>query len=153
MTSITNAVRTLLCALAAVALAAPAPPPLEIPNASPDELRERASDVVTGELLAVYERKLDDGAWQVTVQVAEVRIDEVEKGELTAGDLVYARFWQRRWDSWFTPMPADTNGHRGVPAPGANVRLHLIKRETNFNDKYFKPGGFNVVAPNGIESL
>jgi len=115
-------------------------------------LKETATHVVIGTVTAVYESKVDDKEWSTTHCVAEVRIKTVEKGEgLKTGDLVYVRYWHRRWISASPPRP-DTNGHRGLPSSGQTLRIYLARDAYNgagtTND-----GGFDVVFANGFEKL
>ena len=118
----------------------------------PAWLKETATHVIIGTVTAVYESKVDDKEWSTTRCVAEVRIKTTEKGEgLKTGDLVYVRYWHRRWISASPPRP-DTNGHRGLPSSGQTLRIYLARNAYNgagtSND-----GGFDVVFANGFEKL
>src|SRR6186713_3195955 len=118
----------------------------------PAWLKETATHVIIGTVTAVYESKVEDKEWSTTRCVAEVRIKTAEKGEgLKTGDLVYVRYWHRRWISASPPRP-DTNGHRGLPNSGQTLRIYLARNAYNGagtrND-----GGFDVVFANGFEKL
>lgn len=115
-------------------------------------LKNTATHVIIGTVTAVYESKVDDKEWATTRCVAEVRIKTAEKGAgLNTDDLVYVRYWHRRWISTSPPRP-DTNGHRGLPSPGQTLRIYLARNAYNgagtSND-----GGFDVVFANGFEKL
>jgi len=144
-----------LTALAAFAASAPAP---EKANLSPEALREVATHVVVGEVLAIYTRTVRDGSWEVTHHLAEVAPSSVEKGKIAPPDgdddtgLVYVRYWTRSWTGFFSAPPS-TNGHRGVPAVGESLRIYLAR---NAYDGFYTDnddGGFNVIGANGFERL
>jgi len=62
----------------------------------PAWLKETATNVIVGTVMAVYESKADDKEWSTTRYVAEVKIKTTEKGDgLKTGDLVYVRYWHR----------------------------------------------------------
>lgn len=119
----------------------------------PEGLRKRATHVVVGEVNAVYTREYRDGKWRYTRYVAEVSVDEVEKGEgLAEGALVYARYWRRRWLARSTP-PMTTAGHRGLPKEGETLRIYLARNAYDGFTKDNNDGGFNVIGANGFERL
>jgi hypothetical protein len=122
-------------------------------NMSPEELRKTATHVVTGPVLAIYERTRTEGDFRVTRYVAEVRVDACEKGDaIKKGDLVYVRYWRRSWVGR-GQMPPDTLGHRGLPGEGDTVRVYLARNAYDGFDPNNKDGGFNVIGANGFESL
>ena len=127
----------------------PGSPPPEKPDLSPEQLRETATHVVLGEVQQIWTREESSANWDVTHSVAEIAVETVEKGDgLQPGELVYARYWQKRWDGWGTP-PADTSGHRGLPEQGERVRVYLAR---DAHDGFGKTSdhGFNVIGPNGF---
>jgi hypothetical protein len=125
----------------------------EKPNMTPEELRETATNVVVGKVLAVYERPESAGNWKYTRYVAEVRVEKVEKGDgLKPGELVYARYWRKAWQGKGNPPP-DTAGHRGLPAAGDTTRIYLAKNAYDGFTFENKDGGFNVIGANGFETL
>ena len=139
-------------ALAAGLLVPSEPARAEKVDMSPEQLKKTATHVVTGEVVAIYERTAREGRYIVTRRVAEVRIDAVEKGEgLAKGGLVYVRYWTRKW-AGRGHMPPGTTGHRGLPAEKARIRVYLAK---NAYDGFgtTKDGGFNVIGANGFEAL
>ena len=139
----------LLLALLASLGSSPAAAP-EKPDLSPERLLAAATHVVVGKVEQAWTRKESRGSWDVTHFVAEIRVESVEKGEgLAAGGLVYARYWTKRWDAFFTPQPPDTNGHRGLPEVGDRVRVYLAR---NASDGFGTTGdgGYNVIGPNGF---
>lgn len=118
----------------------------------PAWLKKTATHVLIGTVTAVYESNVSDAEWSTTRYVAEVRIKTVEKGEgLKADELVYVRYWHRRWISASPPRPT-TNGHRGLPSAGETLRIYLARNAYNgagtTND-----GGFDVVFANGFEKV
>ncbi|KAF0244489.1 MAG: hypothetical protein FD180_2450 [Planctomycetota bacterium] len=122
-------------------------------NMSPEKLRETATHVVVGKVVAVYARKVEDAKWRTTHYVAEVAVADVEKGEgLAKGGLVYARYWTREWIGG-GDMPPGTNGHRDCPAEGKTLRIYLARNAYDgFSDEN-KDGGFNVIGANGFEAI
>ena len=133
--------------LAAIVLA-------EVPNRSPEWLRERATHVVTGEIAAIYERKSTEGNFKVRRCIAEVRLKSVEKGEaLAPGDVIYVRYFHRSQRAFV--RIADTNGHRGLAKEGESLRIYLARNAGDgFNSaEENADGGYNVVFPNGFERL
>jgi hypothetical protein len=145
---------TLLLAgcLAALALALPPAAP-EKPDLDPAALRELATHVATGEVRAIYTRTRREGSWEVTRHAAELAITATEKGEgLASGELVYVRYWTRRWRGWGSPPPS-TNGHRGIPAEGDLVRVYLARKAYDGFTEDNQDGGYNVIGANGFERL
>jgi hypothetical protein len=143
--------RFLLLALAA-ALAAAGAARAEKEPLSPEEFRKTATHVVVGQVTAVYTRTETSGDWKYTRFIAEVRVIESEKGDgLKKGDLVYARYWQRRWVGR-DKQPPSTIGHRGLPANGETLRIYLARNAYDgFGET--KDGGFNVIGANGFEPI
>ena len=120
---------------------------------SPEELRKTATHIVAGRVTAVYERPETAGDWQYTHYVAEVRVDECEKGDgVKKGDLVYVRYWRRGWVGK-GKVPPSTAGHSGLPAGGDAVRVYLAKNAYDGFTFDNKDGGFNVIGGNGFEKL
>src|SRR5713226_1999437 len=65
---------------------------------SAEDLKKTATHIVTGQVVAIYERTESNGDWKYTRFVAEVRVTECEKGDgVKKGDLVYIRYWRRGW--------------------------------------------------------
>jgi hypothetical protein len=139
---------------AAVVAAAPlAKARAEKVNMSPEQLLKTATHVVTGPVLAIYERTRDEGDFRVTRYVAEVRVETCEKGDgPKKGDLVYVRYWRRRWIAR-RPMPPDTLGHRGLPAEGDTIRVYLARNAYDGFNPNNNDGGFNAIGANGFETL
>ena len=119
---------------------------------SAEDLRKTATHIVTGQVVAIYERTESDGDWKYTRYVAEVRVTECEKGDgVKKGDLVYIRYWRRGWQGKPNPPP-DTAGHRDLPGDGATIRAYLARNAYDgFGET--KDGGFNVIGANGFEKL
>ncbi|MBX7106019.1 MAG: hypothetical protein K1X57_18195 [Gemmataceae bacterium] len=120
---------------------------------SPEELRKTATHVVTGQVVAVYERTESVGDWKYTKYVAEVRVDTCEKGDgIKKDDLVYARYWRRAWIGQ-GEVPPSTAGHRGLPTAGATIRVYLARNAYDGFTRDNHDGGFNVIGANGFEAM
>jgi hypothetical protein len=138
----------LFTVLAAGALGAALLAP-EKPDLPPETLARMATHVVVGEVRQIWSRKERSGGWDTERLVAEIAVESVEKGDdLEPGELVYARYWHRRW-AFFGQGPTDTSGHRGLPEPEERVRVYLAR------DAYDGFGrtddhGFNVIGANGF---
>lgn len=125
----------------------------EKPNLPAASLAKTATDIVTGEVLAIYTRSEDEGNWEYTHYVAEVKVDGVEKGDgLKSGQLAYVRYWTRSWDGWGMAPPS-TNGHRGLPSKGQRRRIYLAKNAYDGFQTDNDDGGFNVIGANGFEIM
>ena len=128
----------------------------EKPNLDAGSLHKLSTHVVTGEVVTIYQRPERSGGWSWSKYLAEVRVATCEKGEgLSGGDLVYVRYWQRH--KWIGPgpMPAGTNGHRGLPAEGETLRIYLARNAYDgfHTAEQNHDGGFNVIGANGFERL
>jgi hypothetical protein len=120
---------------------------------SPEQLRKTATHVVKGKVQAIYSRVETDANWKTTRWLAEVAIEEAEKGEgLAKGGLVYARYWTREWVGR-GDMPSGTNGHRGLPKEGQSLRIYLAKDAYDGFGDGGKDGGYNVIGANGFEAI
>jgi hypothetical protein len=120
---------------------------------SPEELRKTATHIVVGKVTAIYTRAETNGPWQYTHYVAEIRVGETEKGDgLKKGDMVYARYWHRRWVGK-DRQPPSTAGHYGVPTQGDTIRVYLARNAYDGFTFDNKDGGFNVIGANGFEPL
>lgn len=126
----------------------------EVPNRSPEWLREHATHVIIGEVTAIYERQSTEGNFKVTRYVAEVRVKSSEKGQgIAPDDVVYVRYFHRTQRGLV--RLADTNGHRDLAKEGEVLRLYLAR---NAGDGFNRAeenndGGSNVMFPNGFERL
>jgi hypothetical protein len=139
----------LVVVLLAVAISIPLA--AEKVNMTPQELRQTATHVVVGKVVAVYTRVETIGDWEYTRCLAEVRVDAGEKGDgLEPGALVYVRYWHRRFLG--RKPPASTAGHRGRPAEGETLRIYLARNAYDGFGKT-KDGGFNVIGANGFEKI
>lgn len=119
-------------------------------NLTPEQLRQTATHVVTGKVSASYQRIEKAGDWNYTKYVAEVRVDQCEKGDgIDKNELLYVRYWTKAWVGR-GPPPPDTSGHRGLPRDGQTIRVYLARNAYDgFGDT--KDGGFNVIGANGFE--
>jgi hypothetical protein len=125
----------------------------EAPNMSPEHLRETATHVITGNVIAVYQQQKATPYWKYTRYVAEVRVAECEKGDaIKKGDLVYVRYWRRSWVGWGR-VPLSTAGHRGLPSEGEFSRIYLARNAYDGFDPDNNDGGFNVIGANGFQKL
>ena len=67
---------------------------------------------------------------------------ESRKGDrIQAGDLVYGRFWNKRWIGEGNPGPF-SRGHMG-PNTGQLVRAYLVRKD----------GAYDVILPNGLRGI
>lgn len=124
-----------------------------VPISTPKQLKKEATDIVVGKVTEIYTStpvKNRDSA--TTNIVAQIEIQEVEKGDLKQGDLVYARYWEARWTGK-TPEPPDGSmSFYPAPKKGAQVRVYLGRNVQNGQGEQ-KDGGYNVLLPNGFEVL
>jgi hypothetical protein len=119
---------------------------------TPEEMQKTATHIVVGKATQIFARTEKAGNYEYTRYVAEVRIDKLEKGDgFKAGDLMYVRYWHKRWLGPGDPPP-DTSGHRGEPAPGDTMRFYTSK---NAYDGFgtTKDNGYNVLGANGFEKV
>jgi len=121
-------------------------------NMGPVGLHKTATHVIVATLVRVYEHNQATKDWNYTYYVAEVRIKEIEKGAgLQKGELLYARYWTKRWVGTGHPSPG-TSGHRGLPKDGETYRIYLARNAYDgFGET--RDGGFNVLGANGFEKL
>jgi len=122
-------------------------------NMSPEQLRKTATHVVTGQVAAIYERTVRDQNWETTYYVAEVKVNDCEKGDgLKKGDLMYVRYWHRGWIGQ-GQVPPSTSGHRGLPTIGETLRIYTARNAYDGFSNGNNDGGFNVIGANGFEKL
>jgi hypothetical protein len=120
---------------------------------SPEELRSTATHVVSAKVQAVYTRQEQAGDYRYTHYLAEVRIENSEKGDdLKKGELAYVRYWRKGYTGKGLPPP-DTSGHRGLPEVGQTLRIYLSKNAYDGFTFGNKDGGFNVIGANGFEAI
>lgn len=120
---------------------------------SPAQLLESATHVVRAEVQAVYERTAREGDYRVTRYVAELKVEQVEKGEGIALDApLYVRYWHRAWVGR-GEMPPTTGGHTGLPKAGERLRIYLARNAYDGFSTENHDGGFNVIGANGFERL
>jgi hypothetical protein len=118
---------------------------------SPTQLLNTATHVIEGQVLAVFERSETHGDWKYTKYVAEVRVDQSDKGEgIKKGELIYVRYWQREWIGK-GEVPPSTTGHRGVPEDRDTVRVYLARNAYDGFSNDNNDGGFNVIGANGFQ--
>jgi uncharacterized protein (TIGR03067 family) len=123
-----------------VALVVLAPTHAEVPLKSKAELQNEATHIVVAKVQTVFTATTESDDWVDTKSVAEIVVQRVEKGDrLQTGDLVYGRFWNRRWVGEGDPDPY-SSGHMG-PKTGDLVRAHLVRKD----------GAYEVILPNGFE--
>jgi hypothetical protein len=119
---------------------------------SPKELRDTATHVVVGRVEQVFTRQEKRDQYVYTRYVAEVRVDGLEKGEgYKNGDLMYVRYWVRRWIGPGN-QPPGTSGHDDFPTAGTTWRIYAARNAYDgFGDNM--DGGFNVIGTNGFEAI
>jgi hypothetical protein len=120
---------------------------------SAQELRQTATHVVVGKVKAIYERTESLAPWRQTFYLAELEVAQSEKGEgIKPGELVYVRYWHRRWIGNGPPEP-NTSGHRGLPKVNETLRVYLARKAYDGFTRDNQDGGFNVIGANGFEPL
>ncbi len=125
----------------------------EKPLMSREDLLKTATNVVTGKVLTIYQQTEVERDWKRTKYVAEVRVENTEKGEgVTPGSLIYVRYWHQEWKGKGSPPPG-TNGHVDIPSKNAAVRVYLARNSYDGFGFENKDGGFNVIGTNGFERL
>src|SRR5688572_9556404 len=135
--------RIKLAAIAVLLLLATALARAAIPKLSPDELKQRATHIVTGEVRAVY--SLESGErpdYADRKFCVELTPSAVEKGEgLKEGRALYVRTWKpaKRPQAW-----TGSQGQNKIPEPNQRVRLYL---------KESKDGALDLLDPNGVEFI
>ena len=124
----------------------------EVPNRTQESLVRGATDVIIGELRAVYSLKVDVSNYQITHLVAEIHVQKLEKGtNFRVGQMAYVRYWHQKWQGEGRPPPG-TSGHRGVPPNGSIVRAYVTNdKELRRRPDKENDGGFDVILPNGLQ--
>lgn len=117
------------------------------PKLTPQQMHEMATHVITGKVDAIYKRTAQQGDWEYTYYLAEISVNDSEKGEgVQRGDEIFVRYWKRRWIG-NGPIPPSGMGQRGRPEEGDSIRAYL-KREAENRSALFK-----VAAEDGFENL
>ncbi len=112
-----------------------------------------ATHVVTGRVTKVYEREEQKPKYHWTLYVAEVRVDEVEKGQgVSDRQLIYVRYWRRKWVGEGR-VPPGTSGYHPIPVDGQAVRIYLARNSRDGASRENNDGGFNVLGMDGFEIL
>ena len=115
----------------------------EIPPLSPERLRADATHIVKGKVLTIYQRTESKGDYEYFRYLAEIRVEACEKGDgIKKGQLLYTRYWERRWVGKGYPLPGIYGQHR-LPEEGERVRVFLKGED----------GGFDFLEPNGSEKV
>ena len=123
-----------------IALTVSLPARAEVPLKSKAQLQDGATHIVVGKVQTVYSVMAESDDWVDTKSVAEIAVQRVEKGDrIQTGDLVYGRFWNKRWIGEGNPDPY-SRGHTG-PKAGELVRAYLVRKD----------GAYDVILPNGFE--
>ncbi len=112
----------------------------EIPPLREDQLRETATHVFRGTISRIYStRERTSADFETTWNVAEIRVDQCEKGDAERR-IAYVRFWRKHYVG-SSLAPPGHYGHQGIPKIGANVRAYVKQGED---------GGYDVLSPNGL---
>lgn len=124
----------------------------EVPSRTPEGLFQGATDVIVGEIRAIYHDEVDYPNVRITHYVAEIHVQKVEKGSnFPVGKMAYVRYWRQKWQGE-GPPPTGSGGHRGVPSSGSVVRAYVTdaknwrRRPDKENDE-----GFDAILPNGLQ--
>lgn len=122
-------------------------------RATREALQEHATHIITGKVAAIYQRTTADDSYKQLRYVAEIVVDECEKGEgIQRGDRVSVWYWREVWIGRGYPPPNGT-GNYDLPTEQESVRVYLQYLPHDDDSQYFKPGGYNVITPNGFETL
>lgn len=162
-----------LRALAALTLAslafsiAPLPLPEKAPM-SKEALTRVATHIVVGTVLRVYSVDEKEPGYSYKRSIVEILVESVEKapggrsevaGASTLdtsleGQLVYARWFVRR-DLRTPPAPGGSGHHGWTPKRGDRLRVYLARdaHDGFLTAEQNADGGYNVVVPNGFETL
>lgn len=120
---------------------------------SPDALRNLATHIVAGKILAIYKREETDRMNARTYYVAEIRLEKIEKGAgLQPGQLVYARYFQSEWVGEGNPPPDAELRFVPTPRPKQRFRCYLVDNGYDGAGQN-TDGGFNVIFAQGFERL
>ncbi len=141
----------ILISLSSLSLTVPTLAPDKV-DMTPVDLEKTATHVVLGEVTSIYTKEETVGKWCYTRYLAEVHVADVEKGiGLAKGELIYARYWTRRYLGQVAPP--STNGHRGLAKEGETLRIYLARNAYDGFQRINDDGGFNVIGANGFEKL
>src|SRR5688572_17276522 len=84
----------------------------EIAPMSEDELAKKATSIVVGTVKANYKDTRRDAAWENSNGVVEIAVESVERGDdLKPGDVIFARFWLKKWIRNDLSPPPYGSGH------------------------------------------
>lgn len=120
---------------------------------SPEVLKKTATHIVTATVKSIYSRTEIDGDWKFIRYVAEVKVEEIEKGEgIKKDDLIYVRYYSRVWNGAGDPPPSES-GHYPTPDKNEKMRIYLAKNAYDGYSNANNDGGFNVLGANGWEEL
>ena len=124
---------------------------------SKKQLETIATHIVVGKVQAVYSHKEREGiplvsGYEYDHKVAEVKIEKVEKGEISES-LVYVRYWSRTWKGIGLPPPGGQS-YENQPKKGQTCRFYLSRNAYDgLSRKRKNDGGYNVVYVNGIQPI
>lgn len=104
---------------------------------SPEELTQRADEVLIGEVLSIKSSTVRVSRGRDTVYRIELRVDKAEKGSHTAGKVVKleCRKTLRRPVGWAGPQ-----GQNEIPEKGQIIKAYLSKSPK---------GDLKLLEPNG----
>ena len=122
---------------------------------SNNQLEKTTTHVVVGEVQSIYSYKEREGirglsGYEYDRNVAEVKIEKVEKGKVPEG-LVYVRYWSREWKGLGLPPPGGQS-YEPQPKKGQTCLFYLA---LNSYDGWSgsQDGGYNVVYVNGVQPI
>jgi hypothetical protein len=122
------------------------------PETSKKQLEKDATHIIAGKVQAISQVIERAGEYGITRYVAEILIDNVEKGnDLKAGDIIHARYLRKVWRGSGAPPPGDS-GHWPIPQRDDSVRVYLTHKGYN-GAGYTADGGYDVYYKNGFEIL
>lgn len=107
----------------------------------PGEAEEKATHILTGTVAAIYSKITRTEANETVYYVAEVRVENVEKGEgIRPGQLAYVRYWHHL--KWLEkgPIAPGPSGHANIPKEGDKRRMCLVRGADGSLDVYYVSG-------------
>lgn len=127
----------------------------EIPMRTPESLAKGSSHIAVGSVRRVYESREKDGKYETTHFVAELLVEDFERGAREFGDgpsePLYVRWQRKRWVGRGMPPPGSSGHYGWVPEAGDRVRVYLEQGTSTWYPK--QDGAYTVLFPNGFEEL
>src|SRR6516225_2230334 len=89
------------------------------------QLEKEATHILLGKVQSISFSRNTADQWEITIYIAEIKVDKVEKGSgVNAGDVVQVRYVSNAWRG-ASPPPEGDSGHRPTPKQDDYVRVYL----------------------------